>query len=55
MAEAVGSRYQLALTQLEMGRHLGSRDHLERATSVLDDLGATADRDRGRRLLADAR
>ena len=40
LAEKMGQRYDVGMTQLEMGRLLGERAHLERAESIFTDLGA---------------
>ena len=51
LAEESGARYDLGLTYLEIGRHMGERSHLERAAAILAELGASLDAARARQLL----
>lgn len=43
VAMELGSRYEVALTWAEMGRRLGDRESLERATGVFAEIGAELD------------
>jgi class 3 adenylate cyclase/tetratricopeptide (TPR) repeat protein len=43
VAVELGSRYEVALTWAEMGRRLGDRESLERATGVFAEIGAELD------------
>jgi tetratricopeptide (TPR) repeat protein len=42
-AEQSGARYDLGLTELEMGRRLNERARLERAAAILSEVGAELD------------
>lgn len=42
-AEQMGARYDLGLTELEMGRRLNERAHLERAVAIFGEIGAKLD------------
>jgi class 3 adenylate cyclase/tetratricopeptide (TPR) repeat protein len=42
-AEATGLRYQEGVVHLEIGRQLDDRDHLRRAESILEEIGAEFD------------
>jgi tetratricopeptide (TPR) repeat protein len=42
-AEDTGLRYQEGVVQLEIGRRLGDRHHLQRAESILAEIGAELD------------
>jgi len=53
-ADAMGARYELALTALEVGRWLGRRADLERAAAIFEEVGATPALAEARRLLARA-
>ena len=55
LAEKVEAPYQLGLTLLEKGAQLDSRDDLERAATVLGDIGARSDHERAIRLLENRR
>jgi hypothetical protein len=50
-AEAQGTRWDLGMTHFEMGRRLGDVAHLERAVTILSDLGATVEAANARLLL----
>jgi tetratricopeptide (TPR) repeat protein len=52
-AEATGLRYQEGVVLLEMGRRLGGRDHLYRAESILEKIGAEFDLAQAREALAE--
>ncbi len=52
VAEQVGTRYELALTSLEIGRSLGRRSDLERAATIFEEVGAAPALAEARRLLA---
>ena len=50
-AEALGMRYELGLTQLEIGQRLGEGVYLEKAEAIFTELGAELDLARSRELL----
>src|SRR5262249_14993883 len=50
-AEAWGARWDLGMTHFEMGGRLEDVAHLERAVTILTDLGATVDAANARLLL----
>lgn len=52
MAGAVGSSGQEAQTRLEIGRRLGDRVELERAATMLAEIGAALDLAEARQLLS---
>jgi hypothetical protein len=51
MAEEMGSRYDLGMTRLEMGRRLNDREHLKQAAAIFADIGAEFDLAETRRFL----
>ncbi len=51
LAPELGSRYEEALTRLEIGRRLGDRAELERAEAMFAEMGAALDLAEARRLL----
>jgi len=50
-AEALGMRYELGVTHLEMGQRLGERAHLEKAEAIFAEIGAEWDLAKARELL----
>jgi hypothetical protein len=51
VADRLGARYREAQTRLEIGRRLGDRTELERAETLLAEMGAALDLADARRLL----
>jgi tetratricopeptide (TPR) repeat protein len=51
-AEATNLRYQEGVVHLEIGRRLHDRDHLQRAESILEEIGAEFDLAKARESLA---
>lgn len=53
-AEQMGARYDLGVTELEMGRRLNERAHLERAVAILGAIGARRELSRAQEAIAAA-
>ena len=50
-ARAVGARWELGMTHLEMGKRLQDRLHVETAVTLFSDMGAAMEAEKGRQLL----
>jgi tetratricopeptide (TPR) repeat protein len=51
-AESASQRYNEGVIHLEVGKHFGSQEHLQRAESILEDIGAEFDLEMAREALA---
>ena len=51
LAQEMGTRYDLAMTHVEMGRRLNDREHLQKAERIFADIGAEFDLAETRKLL----
>lgn len=54
VGEELGARYDVGVTDLEMGRRLETREHLERAEALFTELGAEWDLAKARQLFIES-